>query len=185
MRNSKFKIGFILAILLLFPSALLSKSLYRFAYSPKLDIYFGHISVVDVQNDGADAVVMRRSGIEPELAVLNLPVWAGDTIRTTESRRCEIQFDTGTIIRLDYSTELKIETIMAQSLSSKNKITNLVLNQGEIYIMYKRYNIPEFFQVLTRNAAVKLNHNTIAALSFSEEGKTAIHVNKGKVTVVR
>ena len=95
MRNLKFKIGLILAVFLLFPLSLLSKSLYRFVYSPELDIYFGHFSLVDVKNDGLDFVVLRRGEGEPEMAVLNLPVWAGDTIRTTE-RRCEILLDSGT-----------------------------------------------------------------------------------------
>lgn len=161
-----------------------SKSHYKYVHSPKTDIYFGHISYTEVKHDGKDPVVIREGEREAEVAVLNFPLLPGDTIRTTESRRCEIQFDTGTIIRLDLATELKIETILAQSLSSRKKLTNLVLNKGQIYIMYKKYKYPEIFQVITPNVAVKINHKTVAMINTREDGSTDIQVKLGKACVV-
>ncbi len=183
MRNLKFKIGLILAVFLLFPSSLLSRSLYRFVYSPKLDMYFGHISVVDVKKDGLDAVVLRRSGKEQEIAVLNLPVWAGDTIRTTE-RACEILFDTGTSIRLDSGTELKLETILAHSLSSKDKMTNLILQRGQIYVLYREYDSREVFQVITPQAAVKMKDKTVVLVKAGDDGNTEVRVNSGEARIL-
>jgi len=174
----------IFILILFLTNFVYSKSHYKYVHSPKTDIYFGHVSYTEVKHDGKDPVVIREGEMEAEVAVLNFPLLPGDTVRTTESRKCEIQFDTGTIIRLDLATELKIETILARSLSSKKKITNFVLNKGQIYIMYKRYNYPEIFQVITPNAAVKINHKTVAMISARKDGSTDIQVKLGKAYVV-
>jgi hypothetical protein len=172
-------------ILILFlPCFTYSKSNYKYVNSPKTDIYFGHISYTEVKHDGKDPVVLRVGEREAEVAVLNFPLAPGDTIWTTENRRCEIQFDTGTIIRLDLSTELKIETILAQSLSSDKKLTNFVLNKGQVYIMYKRYRIPEIFQVITPTAAVKMKHRTVAMINVREDESTDIQIRLGRAYVV-
>jgi hypothetical protein len=113
------------------------------------------------------------------VADLNLPIAPGDTIRTTE-RRCEIQFDTGTVIRLDRNTELKVETILAQCLSSKKQLTNLLLLRGQIYVMYKRYVWKEIFQIITPNTAVKLNHKSVVLIESVVDGNTDIHMSEGK-----
>lgn len=182
-RNRLCTVLIILVIsLLFFPSFLLSK--YRYAPEPKADIYFGYISYSQVKHDGKDPVVFREGDQVAEVAVLNFPLAPGDIIRTTESRRCELQFDTGTIIRLDLETELKIETILAQGLSSRYKLTNLVLQKGQIYIMYRKYNSREIFQVVTSNAAVKLKNKTVAMIKAAEDGSTDVQVNRGQAYVL-
>lgn len=184
MKTSKYLPLVIFGFLLIFHPYLLAKSRYTYALSAEADIYFGYISFSDVKNDGQDPVVIREGDEAPQVAVVNFPLLPGDTVRTTASRRCEIQFDTGTIIRLDVNTELKIETILAKSLSTRNKITNLLLNRGEVYIMYKRYSVPEIFQMVTANASVKMNHKTVALIRAGEEGSTAVHVKLGKADVL-
>jgi len=174
----------VFVLILFLPCFAFSKSHYQYVHSPETDIYFGHISYTEVKHDGEDPVVLRAGVKQAEVAVLNFPLAPGDIIRTTERRRCEIQFDTGTIIRLDVATELKIETVLAQSLSSSKKLTNLVLNKGQIYIMYKRYNYPEIFQVMTPSAAVKIKHRTVAMINAREDGSTDIQVRLGKAYVV-
>ncbi len=184
MRASKIVCLGVFIFVFLLPYSAFGKSNYQYVNSPKTDFYFGHISYTEVKYDGKDPVVQRVGKREAEVAVLNFPIATGDTIRTTEHRRCEIQFDTGTIIRLDLSTELKVETILAQSLSSAKKLTNLVLNKGQVYIMYKRYRIPEIFQVITPTAAVKINHRTVAMINVREDESTDIQVKLGKASVV-
>jgi hypothetical protein len=176
----------LLALVLIFslPQSLRSQSNYEYIHSPGTDIYFGYITYTEAKHDGNDPVVIREGEESPQVAELNFPLLPGDTIRTTGSRRCEIQLDTGTIIRLDLNTELKIETIMAKSLSSRNKVTNFLLNKGEMYIMYRRYNYPEIFQVMTPNASAKLSHHTIALIGVMEDGSTDIYVKKGKALVL-
>ncbi len=174
----------LLAVFSLLPALLLANSNYDYVYSPKTEIYFGHISYSEVMNDGQDPVVLREGKKIPEVAVLNLPLTTGDVIITPAKRRCEIQFDTGTIIRLDHNTELKIETILAQSLSSRKKLTNLILKKGQIYVMYKKYNSRELFQVITTKAAVKMDHKTVAIVQAGLDGQTDIQVKLGKAEVL-
>lgn len=180
------KTGFIvlLTAVFLLPAFLLAASHYDYVYSPKTEIYFGHISYTEVMYDGQDPVVLREGEKIPEVAVLNLPLTAGDVIITPAKRRCEIQFDTGTMVRLDHNTELKIETILAQSLSSRKKLTNLVLKKGQIYVMYKKYNSRELFQVITAKAAVKMSHKTVAIVRAGLDGQTDIQVKLGKAEVL-
>ncbi|MDH4198268.1 MAG: FecR domain-containing protein, partial [Candidatus Aminicenantes bacterium] len=156
---------------------------YQVVEGPK-DMYFGHVSFVEIKGDGKDPVVLRAGALQPETAALNLPIGPGDTIRTYDVRRCEVQFDTGTIVRLDVATELKVETILAQSLSSARDISNLVLNRGRIYVMYKEYKGSEIFQVLTSYAALKLKHNTVAIVKTAEDGSTDVQVKLGKVSAL-
>ncbi len=147
------------------------------------DFYFGHISYVEIKHDGKDPVVFREGQERPEVALLNLPLGPGDVIQTSDGRRCEVQFDNGTIVRLDYDTELKIETILAPSLSTAKKISNLLLPKGQIYVMYKKYDSLEIFQIITPSAAVKLAHHTIATIRHSKEG-TDIQVERGKAHIL-
>ena len=174
----------VFVLILFIPCFVYSKSDYKYVHSPETDIYFGHISYTEVKHDGEDPVVLRVGVREAEVAILNFPLVPGDIVRTTESGRCEIQFDTGTIIRLDVATELKIETVLAQSLSSSKKLTNFVLNKGQIYVMYKRYGYPEIFQVMTPTAGVKIKHRTVAMINAREDESTDVQVMLGKAYVV-
>lgn len=151
----------------------------KYIYTWDTDIYFGHVIYPEAKHDGKDAVVMREGQVAPEVADMNLPIAPGDTIRTSD-RRCEIQFDTGTVIRLDRNTELKIETILARSLSSRNLLTNLLLSRGQLYVMYKRYIRKEIFQIITPNTAVKLDHHSVALIDSQNGEGTDIHMSQGK-----
>ena len=148
------------------------------------DFYFGHISYVETKNDGQDPVVYREGFVRPELALLNLPLGPGDIIQTSDSRRCEIQFDNGTVVRLDFATDLKIETVLAQSLSSAKKLSNLLLAKGQVYVMHKRYDSMEIFQVMTPHAAVKLDHNSVALIKLTPEGVTDVQVETGNARLL-
>jgi len=169
--------------LLAFASLASAEKPYKVVFSPG-DLYFGHISYVDIKNDGQDPMIIREGQPVPEPAVLNAPVGPGDVIRTSGIRRCEIQFDTGTIIRLDIDTELKIETVLAQTLSALDRATNLVLAKGRLYIMYKEYDRRELFQVMTGAAAIKFNRDTVALVKAAADGETELQVKRGKATAL-
>jgi hypothetical protein len=173
------KASILITMSLLLAGGIWADSHYQYIYWDT-EVYFGHVIYPEARYDGKDAVVLREGQARPEVADLNLPIAPGDLIQTTE-RRCEIQFDTGTIIRLDRNTVLKIETILAQSLSSKNKLTNFILSKGQVYVMYKRYIRKEIFQIITPNAAVKMDHKSVAMIKAMPDRSTDIHVNAGKV----
>ena len=156
---------------------------YSYAPDPKTKVYFGHISFSEIQGDALDPVVYRIGDPAPEKAALNLPLGPGDIVQTSSERRCEIQFDTGTLIRLDFGTRMRIETILADSLSSSKKLSNVILEKGRIYVMYKRYNRPEIFQVVTPNAAFKLAHNSVATLQSGTGLPSDAWVDQGKIYI--
>jgi len=173
-----------LTFLLALPGLSLAGKEYTYAPDPGREIYFGHISYTEIFRDSYDPLVFRPGQAEPEKAVLNLPLAPGDVIQTSAERRCEIQFDSGTLLRLDYNTRIKIETILAQSLSSKKKLSNIVLEKGRIYVMYKRYNRPEIFQVITANAAFKLDHNSVSTIKAGPDLPSDVWVDQGKVHIL-
>jgi hypothetical protein len=167
----------------LFPVPGRAEDQYTYAPDPKTKVYFGHISFSEIQDDAFDPVVYRIGDPAPEKAVLNLPLGPGDIVQTSSQRRCEIQFDTGTIIRLDFDTRVQIETILADSLSTSKKVSNFILEKGRIYVMYKRYNRPEIFQVMTPKAAFKLAHNSVATLQSGKGLPSDAWVDQGKIYI--
>src|SRR5258705_13523666 len=100
---------------------------YRYVHRPDADTYFGHISYCELKQDGADPSIVRAEGAV--LPALNMPLAPGDALVTTAGRRCEAQFDTGTLLRLDENSSLLIETILASSLTTKDKLTNMHLQE--------------------------------------------------------
>jgi len=183
MKQKDFGIVLLVGLCLSLTSLAIAQTNYKVVNGPE-EFYYGHISYVDTKNDGKDPVVYRQGSAKPEAAVLNLPLGPGDTITTSGVRRCEIQFDNGTIVRLDYDTELKIETIMAKSLSTRQSLSNLVLAKGGIYVMYKQYNSKEIFQVVTGNSSIKLKHNTVAMVGLGKDSSTDIQVKYGTAQVL-
>lgn len=170
-------------VFLIATSGLWAAEHYKVLNGPK-DFYFGHISYIETTPEGTDPVVLREGWSKPEQAVLNLPIGPGDTVRTSAGRRCEIQFDTGTIVRLDFNTTVRVETILARSLSSLESLSNLALDKGRVYVIYKEYNRGEMFQVLTPNAAVKMKHNSVALIAAAGDGSTEAQVKYGKARVL-
>ena len=184
-KGSKEKIFWVLAILMLFsaPAVFGSNNAYKVVDGPK-NFYYGHISYSEVQYDDKDPVVFREGSKTPEKALVNLPLGPGDIVRTSDLRRCEIQFDNGSVVRLDTDTEFKIETILAPSLSSQQMISNLVLDRGQIYVMFKEYSNRELFQVLTPVAAVKLGHNSVAMVRTLPDKTTDIQMEQGEARIM-
>jgi hypothetical protein len=164
-------------------AGLLAGDHYRLINSPSR-FYFGHISYVEPGPEGEPPTVLREGRAEAEEAVLNLPIGPGDTVRASADRRVEIQFDTGTIVRLDFATELRIETILARSLSKLDELSVMTLDRGRIYVMYKEYSRTELFQVLTPNAAVRMKHNSVAFVTAAGDGTTEAQVKYGRARVL-
>jgi Family of unknown function (DUF6600)/FecR protein len=170
------------AILLAAAGGLWAADHYKVVNGPS-DFYYGHISYIEAGPDGAVPTVVREGKAEPEAAVVNLPIGPGDIVRTTGDRRVEIQFDTGTIVRLDFATEFAVETVLARSLSRLDEITVMRLDRGRIYVQYREYDRKEMFQVLTPNAAVRMKHNSVVLLAAGTDGATEAQVKYGQASV--
>jgi uncharacterized membrane protein YgcG len=138
---------------------------------------YGHISYVD-----KDATVIRQDKTEHK-AVVNLPVAPGDQVVTGEKGRCELQFDNGTIIRLDNDSRLKVTTVLAPSLTSRWKITTLHLMRGGLCSMNSNYN-REMFQIITPNAALDFKKRSTSFIRMKDSGDTFIFAQRGKFKVM-
>lgn len=147
--------------------------------SGEKDFYYGFISYLP-EEPGVKAPEIFRSGLSlPETAQLNFPLVPGDVV-VTYDKPCEIQFDSGTIVRLGTNSQLKIETIMAQTLSSGDQLSNLFLEKGSLYLMYTAYNSWEIFQLLTPTAALKMKNHTVILAQVTENGETRLMLREGK-----
>lgn len=138
---------------------------------------YGHISYVD-----KDATVIRQDKTEHK-AVVNLPVAPGDQVVTGEKGRCELQFDNGTIIRLDNDSRLKVTTVLAPALTSNWKITTLHLMRGGLCTMNTNYD-REMFQIITPNAAMDFKKRTTTFIRLKDSGDTFIFADRGKFKVM-
>lgn len=144
------------------------------------DIYFGHVTYLDPNNQGEPPVIKHWESEELTEAIINMPLMPGDTV-LSRNGRLELQFDNGTIIRLDRHSELFLQTVLAPTLSSTKKVSNIVLSKGTIYVMYKEYDGSELFQVLTNKSAVKLEHNSVSIIRALEDGSSEVAVRNGRV----
>ncbi|MCP5051160.1 MAG: FecR domain-containing protein [bacterium] len=141
------------------------------------NLNYGHISYVD-----KGATVIRQDDTQHK-AVVNLPVVPGDQIVTGKDGRCELQFDNGTILRLDRNSRLKVTTILAPTMTSKWKVTTLHLMEGQLYSMTQGYN-RQMFQVITPNAAINLKKRVGATIRLTDDGETYVYTEKGKAKVL-
>ncbi len=146
-------------------------------YAEENEIY-GYISYVE-----NEAYVLKTQEDITLKAGVNLPLVPGDVIYTGNEGRCELQFDNGTIIRLDKNSELKLDTVLSKSLTTENKITTLQLRKGQIYNMNQVYK-QEIFQVITPNAAVKMMKRSTNSIMVNDKGETNVFVIRGKVGVL-
>lgn len=183
MRRTKILSLLVAAVVLAGVLPLRAADHYRLV-NDKRNFYYGHISYIEPTPDGRDPVILREGSPRPEPGLLNSPVGPGDIVRTSSDRRCEIQFDSGTIVRLDFDTEVKVETVLARSLSSSQQISNLALVTGRIYVMYKEYDRREVFQILTANAAVKMRHNSVSTIAAAADGSSDVQVGLGRARVL-
>jgi len=182
--RTKAKILFLgVLIIAVFSSSLSAGSdSYTVVNGPK-DFYYGHVSNIDGQ-EGPGPYILRENDVRKIPAVLNMPLMPGDTIVTPGTDRLEIQFDNGTILRLDAATEIKIETILAESLTTSKMMTNLVLKRGRVYAMFKEYSPREICQFLLPTAAVRLRHQTVAILGVREDNAADVRVRRGKADIL-
>ena len=137
---------------------------------------YGHISYIE----GNPKVI--RADQTQEDAVINLPIAPGDLLQTDEESRCELQFDNGTVMRLDKQSQLKVTTVLAKSLTSQWKITTLELQQGKLYSINQSYN-RECFQVITPNTAIYLKNNSMTTIML-KNGETYLACDRGKFEVM-
>ena len=87
----------------------------------------GHISLIE-----GEITIVKTDG-EMLRGAVNYPLVTGDVILTGKKGRCELQLTNGTIIRLDKNSDIKLISLLTESLTSGKKISTLKLMKGSIY----------------------------------------------------
>jgi hypothetical protein len=141
-------------------------------FLPAAGSIYGHVSFVD-----NGAAILHEDGSQDD-AVVNMPIIPGDTVLTSGGR-CELQFDNGTVVRLDKGSRLRIATVLAPSLTSSWQITTLELEKGQMYALPQSYR-REMFQVTTPNAAASLKSQVRATIRLDADGGTSFFSDGGK-----
>jgi hypothetical protein len=167
---------FLLGVFIIFPGDLFPAN----DTDPTERLVYGHISLLEGAK--GEVKVVRQDQGQDE-AVINLPIAPGDTLVTGGKGRCELQFDNGTIIRLDKNTRLKVTTVLAKSLTTDWKISTLNLEKGRVFAMSTPYN-QEIFQIVTHNAAAKLKSRSLSTIHINKNGDTQYYCLRGKFSIL-
>lgn len=138
---------------------------------------YGHISL------GDKTTTILHPDKTQEMATINLPIAPGDKVVTGPDGRCEIEFDNGSIVRLDNNTTLTITTLHAPTITTNQRVTTLSLTRGHIYAMIQSYD-KEICQIITPHAAIHFKQGTAAFIRLTDSRDTYIQMDKGKCHVL-
>ncbi|HAS53643.1 MAG TPA: hypothetical protein DCS42_05670 [Nitrospiraceae bacterium] len=120
-----------------------------------------------------DVQVMSEDSGEWIPASLNMPLQEGDRLWVPEEGRAEVQFQTGTFVRLDEESVLDILRVDGSS-------AQFYLAQGRAYLNF--WNVTEgFLQIDTPLASVTIATRSILMVDVADNGGTELSVLKGLI----
>ena len=89
----------------------------------------GHFSFLE-----GDVKIVKTNG-DMFKGKVNYPLVTGDVILTGKTGRCEIQLSNGTLLRLDKNSDIKLVSLLTESVTSNKKISIVKLMSGSVYTM--------------------------------------------------
>ena len=110
-----------------------------------------------------------------DLLERNFPVWEGDQILSERNSRAEIEFNSGTVVRLSSETRVVFE-------KSSSKQVSLRLLYGDL-IIHKNDDTP--FVVYSSESITDLRSDGVYRFSLAENGETTVRVRKGSARTVQ
>ncbi|MEN8221903.1 MAG: DUF6600 domain-containing protein [Acidobacteriota bacterium] len=136
----------------------------------------GHISLIE-----GEVKIVKTDG-EMFRGIVNYPLTTGDVILTGSKSKCELQLANGTLLRLDRNSDIKLISLLTESITSKKKISTLKLMSGTIYSMSQIYK-NEILQVITPQISVKMENRSINLIRTTQK-ESSVRVLRGKVGVI-
>ena len=136
----------------------------------------GHFSLLE-----GDVKIVKTNG-DMLKGKINYPLVTGDVILTGKTGRCEIQLSNGTLLRLDKNSDIKLISLLTDSVTSNKKVSTLKLMGGSVYTMAQIYR-NEILQIITPQISVKMENRSTNLIRTSEK-ESSIHVIRGKVGVL-
>lgn len=136
----------------------------------------GHFSLLE-----GDVKIVKTNG-DMLKGNINYPLVTGDVILTGKTGRCEIQLSNGTLLRLDKNSDIKLVSLLTDSVTSNKKISTIKLMSGSVFTMAQIYK-NEILQIITPQVSVKMENRSTNLIRTNEK-ESSIHVLRGKVGVL-
>jgi hypothetical protein len=137
-----------------------------------------------VRSADRGGTIVRADGEqgEPDRATVNAPLFPGDTLRTDQDQRVEVQLAGGTTVRIDRGADIVFQSLPnADAKYQDNSV--LVLNAGVIRVT-SRLNDKEEFRVDTRDASVYMLGEGEFRIETDTRGGTRVASLRGVAEVV-
>jgi len=146
-----------------------------------------------VEQDGAvygrlrhveGGLTLRRDNQLTDDLVVNDPVAPGDVITTGPDGRCEIQLADGSLLRLDFDTELVLQSL-SDSTNQIENTTILQIGSGAMLVRAEEMDTNEKrFQIDTDSSSIFLLSNGDFRLEVRESGATVVSSRRGVAEVM-
>lgn len=164
MSSSKARSLFVAAVMLLLSSAAVADS---------------HVRIVRLSDVEGTVQIDRATGQGFEKALMNMPVTQGVKVQTSAGGRAEIEFENGTVVRVADNSSVEFEDLSLRS--DGQRVSQVLLNDGTVYVNYKKKNGDDF-RLSTGNQAINLDRNRDAHFRVqSQDGKATVAVFAGEV----
>ena len=127
--------------------------------------------------------VVRAVDGESAQAVRNMPILAGDRLASDERGRAEVQLVDGSLIRIDFNTEVGFQELAAPT-ESAGPLTSLNLSGGGLFVqLTDRYRAADF-QIDTPLTAVRLGGAGLYRIDSSGSKRLRLQVYAGSAEVL-
>ncbi len=151
------------------------------AYSQEEEYVANYGRVRYLENN---VTILRGEDGLTEESLLNAPLFPGDTISTSRDGKAELQLADSSVIRMDYSTELKFQAL-ADLHNTYELSTILKLYNGSIYIQAENMDDKEKnFQIDTPFASIYLLTDGLYRLNVNSEQQVEVFCYRGVAEVV-
>lgn len=125
-----------------------------------------------------DNVIQKPDGTVTFIT-LGTEVKGGDTIKTNDRGKVDIQFMTGTSIRVAPSTVLTIDALIKQSEVRDHNYIRITLPAGKLFANVNKINKKDEFKILTPTTIAGVRGTSF--IVDVDKGKTNVKVNSGSV----
>jgi hypothetical protein len=147
-------------------------------YSDEQTARFGRVSKIEGQ-----LLLLRYGLTEWEDAAVNMVLSEGDRAYTDKESYAEIQFDNGTIVRMNRGTDLEIIDL-TRDTESGEEITSAYVAEGGVNVTVPRYHKRgRAFDVETPQGLVSIEEKSSARIDVSKDNATAALL-EGRANVV-
>jgi hypothetical protein len=129
--------------------------------------------------DGDCNIIRAGTSAREDVNELYTPLYKGDTVETGPGSKAEVVFDDETVVKLDESSSIAISDIKRD----EHKRTFLDVIQGCVFLIVKKLEPGDEFQIKTKMAVAAVKGTEFAVQAGGQGGDDHIAVYDGRVRV--